>query len=98
MSGSGVGVATAGETLVLDHTTGEVGEDWSQGGETLAVCYFSNGGGSSAAGTIQGDSGADRTIVAATTVDENGVTTQNLGISLWQEQGGRSEYVPEPQG
>jgi hypothetical protein len=35
--------------------------------------------------------------VVTTTVDENGVMVQNVEISLWQKQGGRSGYVPERQ-
>ena len=43
------------------------------------------------------DPGADRTAVAASTASENGVTLQNVEISLWQKQGGRSGYAPEGQ-
>lgn len=47
--------------------------------------------------SVQGDLGADRTIVVATTVDENGVMVQNVEISLWQKQGGGSGHVPKRQ-
>jgi hypothetical protein len=39
-----IGVASGDEILVLDYTPREVGEDWSQGGETRTVFDFSNGG------------------------------------------------------
>ena len=35
--------------------------------------------------------------VAAITGGENGMMVQNVEISLWQKQGGRSGYVPERQ-
>ncbi len=92
-----VGVAAEGKALVFDHLAGEIGEDRSQSSKSLQLCHFSDGGGGSTAGVVQGNSGADRTIVAATTVDENGVMVQNVEISLWQKQGCRSGYVHERQ-
>ena len=79
--------------MVFDHTKREVGEDWSQGGETLAVCYFSNGGGGGSEETVPSHFGADRTVVATPAADENGMKIQNVEISVLQKQGGWSWYV-----
>ena len=51
-----VGLAAEGKSLVVDNPARETGENWSQGGEAFAVCYFSDGRGGSTPGTVQGDS------------------------------------------
>jgi len=89
------GIAPEGKALVFDHPAGEVGEDWRQGGETLAVCYFSNAGGGRAPWAIPGYLGASRAVVAAIATTENAVAVQNVEISLWQQQGGKSGCVFE---
>ena len=73
-----IGVTPEGEALVFDHLAGETGEDRSQSRESLRLCHFSDGRGGSAADTIQGDSGADWTIVAASTAGEDGMTVHYI--------------------
>ena len=83
--------------MVTDNPAREAGENRSQSGESFDLRDLSNGRGGGAQGVVQGDLGADRTVVATTPAGENGVTLQNVEISLWQEQGGRSGCVPERQ-
>ena len=60
-------------------------------------CKAARSPGGSAAGVVQGDLGADRTVMAAAATGENSMTLRNLEVSLCQKQGGRSGYVPERQ-
>ena len=61
----------------------------------LTVCGLPNGRSGSAPGTVQGDPGADRTTVAASTSREDGMKMQNGEIRLHQKRGGRPWYGPD---
>ncbi len=79
-----VGVAPEGQPLVFDHSAREIGEDRRQSGEAFAVCYFSNGRGGSTEGVVQSNSGADRTIVAASAGAAKAMTAQDVRLRLRQ--------------
>ena len=55
-----IGVTQGGGALVIDDATGEVGQDWRQGGEPRPVCHLPIGRGSGAEGTVPKNPAADR--------------------------------------
>ncbi len=77
--------------MVAEHAAGKAGEDWSQGGQTRAVCHLPNGRGGCAKGLVPENPEPDRRSVTKT---RSGVGRGNRrrgendtrGVSGWREK------------